>query len=105
MFKITAGKDFHLAFANGIVLSVQFGRGNYCKNRNISFEEEKDNDFLSSGDAEIAIWNKEEKYITREANSDIYNEDLHDDVKGWISMDDFVKFVNWCESYKEEDKQ
>lgn len=95
MFKITDGKGFHLTFANGLTLSVQFGRGNYCQNRNITSDEQ----FLSSKDAEIAIWNGE-KYLTNQANKDIYGVDLHTDEKGWISMTDFVKFVNWCEKQK-----
>ena len=101
MFKITEGKGFHLTFANGIMLLVQFGRGNYCKNRNITWDEEAKNDSLSSENAEIAIWNDEGKYLTNEANKDIYGEELHDDVKGYLSMTDIVKFVNWCENYKE----
>jgi len=102
MFKITRGKGFHLIFANGVVLSVQFGRGNYCENRDISWEEQDQNELLSSEDAEIAIWNKEGKYLTRRADKDINGEcDDVDDVKGWISVSDFVKFVNWCENYKE----
>ena len=104
MFKITAGKGFHLTFANGIMLSVQFGRGNYCKNRNISWEEEKSDKYLSCKDAEIAIWDGEGSYLTQEANKDIYGEELHDDVKGWLSVTDIVKFVNWCENYKEVSK-
>ena len=100
MFKITEGKGFHLTFAN-VMLSVQFGRGNYCKNRNITWDEEIANDSLSSKDAEMAIWDGEGKYLTNEANKDIYGEELHDDVKGWVSVSDVVKFVNWCENYKE----
>ena len=103
MFKITEGKGFHLTFANGIVLSVQFGRGNYCENRGISSEKERKM-YFSSKDAEIAIWDGESKYLTNEANKDIYGEELHDDVKGWVSVTDVVKFVNWCENYKEVSK-
>lgn len=101
MFEITEGKGFHLTFANGIMLSVQFGRGNYCENRHITWDEEKKNKSLSSKDAEIAIWDKEGEYLTNEANKDIYGEELHDDVKGWLSVTDVVKFANWCENYKE----
>lgn len=100
MFKITDGKGFHLTFANGITLSVQFGRANYCENCGISSEKERKM-YFSSKDVEIAIWNGEGKYLTRIANKDIYGEELHDDVKGWLSVTDIVKFVNWCENYKE----
>ena len=30
MFKITEGKGFHITFANGYTVSVQFGPDNYC---------------------------------------------------------------------------
>lgn len=33
MFKITAGKGFHVTFPNGLTVSVQWGYGNYCDNR------------------------------------------------------------------------
>lgn len=35
MFKITDNKGFRLTFANGLTVSVQFGFGNYCENRNM----------------------------------------------------------------------
>jgi len=31
-FAITDGKGFHMTFANGYTISVQWGRGNYCDN-------------------------------------------------------------------------
>lgn len=31
-FKICEGKGFHITFANGFTVSVQFGPGNYCDN-------------------------------------------------------------------------
>ena len=34
MFKITQGKGFHMTFANGWTVSVQWGAGNYCQNYN-----------------------------------------------------------------------
>jgi len=34
MFKITEGKGFHMTFANGWTVSVQWGSGNYCQNYN-----------------------------------------------------------------------
>ena len=34
MFKITEGKGFHMTFANGWTVSVQWGAGNLCPNYN-----------------------------------------------------------------------
>ena len=36
MFLITGGKGFQLTFANGYTVSVQFGYGNYCDNKDDS---------------------------------------------------------------------
>lgn len=33
MFTITSGKGFHIKFANGYEVSVQWGLGNYCEAR------------------------------------------------------------------------
>jgi hypothetical protein len=35
MFKITQGKGFHMTFANGWTVSVQWGSGNYCPNHRV----------------------------------------------------------------------
>ena len=35
MFKITEGKGFHMTFANGWTVSVQWGSGNYCPNYSV----------------------------------------------------------------------
>ena len=35
MFKITDGKGFHMTFANGWTVSVQWGAGNYCPNYSV----------------------------------------------------------------------
>ena len=49
MFNITGGRGFHMTFANGYTVSVQFGRDNYCENR-------YGNDGDKSPNAEIAAW-------------------------------------------------
>lgn len=53
MFRITRGKGFHITFANGWTISVQFGNGNYCDNydfRGTSVESGE----KGSSDAEVA---------------------------------------------------
>lgn len=56
MFKATQNKGFCITFANGYEVSVQFGRGIYCENRDL-----KDNDqfITESKDAEVMAWNKD----------------------------------------------
>ena len=49
MFNITGGRGFHMTFANGYTVSVQFGRENYCANRD-------GKDGGKSPNAEVAAW-------------------------------------------------
>ena len=64
MFKITYNKGFHITFKNGCTVSVQFGKGNYCSNYHDEiriYEESK-----TSIDAEVAIFDKNKLWITKE---------------------------------------
>ena len=56
MFRICSdptnlGKGFHMTFANGKTISVQFGRGNYCDNDS----QEHNYPNLYSRDAEVMV--------------------------------------------------
>lgn len=70
MFGITQNKGFHITFSNGNTISVQFGAGNYCENQE---------------SAEIAIWNE---------NDDWAYLGYGDTVKGWVSPNEVVKYIN-----------
>jgi len=76
MFSITNNKGFQMTFANGWTVSVQFGDGNYCDNR--------DGASSSSKTAEIAAWNDKEWYQFDNAT----------EVRGWVTADDVAKFIN-----------
>lgn len=56
-FYITGKKGFHVVFENGWTVSVQFGPGNYCENRELDIGYE---DALAgergSATAETAVW-------------------------------------------------
>ena len=39
MFSISDNKGFQISFPNGYKVSVQFGGGNYCSNRQLPFTE------------------------------------------------------------------
>lgn len=56
-FRITGKKGFHITFANGWTVSVQFGPGNYCDNYDLDIgrdEEQAGRD--GSSTAEVAVW-------------------------------------------------
>jgi hypothetical protein len=65
-FRITGKKGFHITFANGWTVSVQFGPGNYCEHydRNISQDAEECGE-QGSGDAETAVWGPTGEMVDR----------------------------------------
>lgn len=65
MFKITNGKGFHITLANGYTVSVQFGAGNYCDNRDVSWHDAPAMAEKGSANAETAVWGKDGKMLHR----------------------------------------
>lgn len=55
-FRITQGKGFHVTFANGWTMSVQFGPGNYCDHYDRDFEDRAACGAEGSRTAEVAVW-------------------------------------------------
>ena len=101
MFTITNSSGFHLTFENGITLSTQFGGGSYCSNHdmNIISSEHQVKDFKSK-DAEIAIWDADGEWLTRQAYKELFGEDIGDDVKGYVELEEWLKVLDWCRAYK-----
>ena len=89
-FQTTGRNGFHVTFANGWTVSVQFGAGNYCSNRD--WQGDNPNDPLSaykdkapkSFNAEIAAWDASGKW----------HEFEHDSVAGWCSPEQVLAFMN-----------
>lgn len=79
MFSITQHKGFQVT-VNGYILSVQFGPGNYCGNRHMSYSELKSGNACKCETAEIALWANDEK----QAFVPLLN---NNDVAGWIKAD------------------
>tara|TARA_Y100000310_G_scaffold290512_1_gene317771 strand:+ start:435 stop:791 length:357 start_codon:yes stop_codon:yes gene_type:complete len=103
---------FTLTFDNGLVLSTRFGFMNYCENRNN--ETYMNAATLFSEDCEIAVWDSTattfdvEEHETHDwatGSRDwvtgwqeaVFNQEAHDDVRGWVSFSDWLKVVEWCE--------
>ena len=103
MFKITDGKGFQLTFDNGNTISVQFGYGNYCENRTnrkaISLNSSHDGNTESSN-AEIGIWYKNEEWITRGVFLSLFNEELGDEVEGYLSSNKVAELINYVANLK-----
>ena len=114
MLAITQHRGFHITFANGITVSVQFGPGCYCQH-NTSFligEMQKGKDIVSiysapkeaenwdSRDAEVAAWNKDGVWITKELCPE-----EGDDVIGYLSADKVLEFLNKAANYAPNEHQ
>lgn len=91
MFKITDGKGFQITFANGVTVSVQFGLGNYCSNRN---DEHLKYGSISCENAEIAVWDKNGVDILSEylkLNGESQRNEL-----GWVDANKVSVIMNWA---------
>ena len=88
-FSITGKKGFHISFANGYTVSVQFGPGNYCDNydRGIGREDElcgKE----GSTTAECAVWAADGEMISYR--------DWGDSVGARLNPADVLELLNWA---------
>ena len=63
MFKITHNKGFHIKFANGYNVSVQWGGGNLCENRHLDYVG-PETPVPASATAEVAVWDKDGQWVS-----------------------------------------
>lgn len=86
MLAITESKGFQMKFENGWTISVQFGYGNYCENKNHPdrYHVERNTEIFKSPDAEIAIWGENGKWY--DFGTGIY--------KGWCSANEVAEWID-----------
>jgi len=97
-FEIT-NKGMHLTFPNGVTVSVQWGIGNYCDNKDFNPGDIRDmyNNLFTSNEAEVAIFDKEGNWITRKYTQD---KDMYaDDVLGYVDILEFFEILEWAKDY------
>lgn len=89
-FRITGGKGFHISFANGYTVSVQFGPGNYCDNyrRGIGREDAECGE-EGSRNAECAVWAADGNLIDHFDGQSVSNRSTPADV---------LALLNWAAS-------
>lgn len=87
-FGITSGKGFHITFANGHTVSIQFGPGNYGDNYDLPISREGDVEAgkLGSQRAEVAAWNSASTW--HELNGD------GGDILGYQTPDQVLAVLN-----------
>ena len=87
MFKSTDNKGFQITFENGITISVQYGKGNYCANKNkqnIGYDGYSENEITSCKNAEICIWDKDNKEFEFVGSGM---------VKGWVNPNEVAQWI------------
>ncbi len=91
-FAITSGQGFHITFANGWTLSVQFGPGHYCQHRNETFNTvPREHHIWRSDTAECAIIDPVNGLIEWPFGSGARG----DTVEGYVLPNDLVYIVMW----------
>ena len=76
------GKGFHITFANGNTVSVQWGPGNYCENYNKNFSEQTP----SSATAEIAGWSAEGRWYEFPDGQEVQGHQTPEQVLAFMSL-------------------
>jgi len=82
MFNCTNNHGFQMTFDNGWTISVQFGDGNYCSNRDQMVNSI--GGVYPSKTAEIAIWDK---------NGNDFGFDNGRGVKGWCDANEVARWI------------
>lgn len=103
---------FTLTFENGLVLSTRFGPGNYCDNHEMDISSHMDN--LFSNTVEVGVWDSDSReprnWVNgwQEAVFDDVREvvfdvvDPYDDVRGYVTMPEWLQILEWCRAWKPE---
>ena len=81
MFTSTQNKGFRMKFENNFSISVQWGSGNYCSNRDKKINEKSEN-FIESFTAEVAIF-FDDKLLPITNN----------EVIGWLTAGDVANII------------
>ena len=105
-FTSTDNKGVHISFGNGVVVSAQWGYGNYCQNRDdVRLNNARDRRSVKSDTCEIAIWVEPTgRWITKycpvlfdqRRNNNGY------DVSGWHTADDYLRVLKWAKNLSAE---
>ena len=92
MFSITDNKGFQISFNNGYTVSVQFGGGNYCSNRDLPMKD-WGKSVPDSDTAETALMTK-----------DGFVEYQGDDVQGHMTPKCVLELLNYAEGLPNYDE-
>lgn len=97
-FNICNSRGFQI-ISNDIVVSVQFGWGNYCSNRDedspiTSGDTVRRWSMLECENAEVSVFDAEGgDWMTREVWQEVFGEDPESDVVGYVTADKVAKII------------
>jgi hypothetical protein len=92
-FEITENRGFKITFPNGLILSTQFGPGNYGTNHDASFFTDRREGFEAT-QVEIAVFKASDRdFLTRQ----VLGHD--DDVKGYVDINEWLEIVDKVKNY------
>lgn len=100
MMKIIENKGFQMTFENGLTISCQMGSSNYCSNRDFrrGFQAEMRQPVTECNNCEVAIWNKENRWITGKIFAEMGLESTEDAVAGWVDTMTVAKVIAYVSS-------
>lgn len=90
---------FMLTFENGYTVSVQWGKANYCDNRNKESLSRSDMGFVQSNTAEIMVWKTDS---LKDVDASIFapkGYDSYDTVLGYLTVEQVVEVLNNIKNY------
>jgi hypothetical protein len=99
-FLSASQKGFQIKFNNGYLVSVMFGRGNYCCHRHTLKESMQESGSVhSSSDCEVAVF-FEDEFVTGRFNSIRHKVDPQGAVAGWVTADEVAALIAEVSTYK-----
>lgn len=98
-FSISDNKGFHTTLPNGLVVSTQFGGGNYCENYNDTIGSHTPK---QSNNCEVAFYwaGGTGEWATKEVFKAARIKSPNDDVAGYINMKQWLRLLKAAQTLK-----
>lgn len=95
-FKSTMNKGFQMTFDNGYTISCQFGSSNYCENKSYAeYNKEMKQEVTECENCEVAVWDKNDNWITGEVVTKLGMESSEPMVQGWVTSSEVAKIISY----------
>ena len=95
MFSVYNDRGFQVKLENGYTVSVQFSEFHYCHKPN-----RIKNYVTISENAELAIKDSDNMFVTNTFVTEYLNKEHGDDVLGYITSEVYLDALNWARNQK-----